>query len=163
MNDKLPKMNPAEVFQQEIYMAVLKLERAMHLLKVKRRMNDNLSKGRRMFGSPPAWFEVKEGLMRPFQPNARTIKLTYERILSDELELKTSALIRFMSTQGFTDRQFRPLLPTRHHIRNLLSERGIMEAAGFVKYEGKWIKAQHEAIISEEIAKGILDRIGYAK
>lgn len=163
MNTQLPMLNPTEAFQQDLYMAMQKLERAMHLLKVKGRMNDHLSNGRRMFGSPSSWFEVKEGVMRPFQPNARIVKLAYESILSGKLELKTSAIISFMDVQGFTDRQLQPLTPTRHHVRNLLSERGVMEAAGFLDYQGKWIKAQHEAIISEDTAKQILDKVAKTK
>lgn len=150
-------------FKHSFQLAMLELEKDVHKKRVIKRMDSHLAVGRRMFGTPPSWYQMKDGFMQPFMPNAKIVQKTYHALIKGKLEKSSPAITAFMEKMGFTDRNGTPIQPTRHHVRTLLSERSIMEAAGFIYFRTGWIKAKHKAIISEQDAMNLLGKSKFAK
>ena len=159
MNNNLDPSNlEIEKLIHNICLSMIQFEKMAHINRVKERMDAHLASGRRMFGTPPSWYQMKNGMMQPFMPNAKIVQKTYRAMINGKLAKSPAAILAFMEGLGFTDRNGNLMSPTRHHVRTLLNERSIMEAAGFVRFRDKWIKGKHTAIITEQDAMNLLGK-----
>jgi site-specific DNA recombinase len=150
---------PTGNFMRSLYFGIAQLDREKNREQVVSRMDAQLSLGRRMFGKPPAWYKAQNRTIVPFQPNADIVKAIYNGLVSGELSKQNKELAAFMASRGFTNARGEPCKPTKHIAGSVLSENAIMESSGFVKYQGEWITAQHEAIITEDLAKRVLSKL----
>lgn len=150
---------PTGNFMRSLYFGISEWEKEQNRERVISRMDAQLSKGRRMFGRPPAWYQIVNGKMQPRQPNADVLRLTYQGLASGEVANKPASLIEYMATKGFTDIQNRPKSPSLEQVDTLRGENAIMEAAGQVKHADKWIPADHTPIISPDLAHAVLEKL----
>jgi site-specific DNA recombinase len=150
---------PTGNFMRSLYFGISEWEKEQNRERVISRMDAQLSKGRRMFGRPPAWYQVINGKMQPRQPNADILRLTYQGLVSGEVPNSRPGLIEFMASKGFSDIQSRPKPPSPDQIDTLRGENAIMEAAGQVKHADKWIPSDHAPIIPPELAHAVLEKL----
>jgi DNA invertase Pin-like site-specific DNA recombinase len=146
---------PIGKFHVTLQFAFGQLHLEQNRIQVKSRMEAQLSRGRRVYGRPSSWYQ--KGMI-PYEPNASIARQVYQRLVSGELPRNASALRDFIEAKGFQEKKSgRPIRPSTHVIESMLGEHVIMESAGYVKYEGKWIEGEHEAIISQELAQQVIN------